>query len=117
MLQHVALETREDDVEAAIAFWALLGFEQVAVPEGQAGRTHWVQRGDTQIHLLHADDPVVPPQGHAAVVAEDFDATVAALEAAGHAVEQRRQHWGVPRAFARSPGGHMVELMAAPPPG
>jgi catechol 2,3-dioxygenase-like lactoylglutathione lyase family enzyme len=115
MLQHVALETREQDVEASIAFWALLGFEVVEVPPGLAGRTHWVQRGSTQIHLLLTDDPVVPPAGHAAVVAEDYDATLAALRAAGHPVDDHPQHWGVPRAFVTSPSGHSVEVMSAPP--
>jgi len=117
MLQHVAIETREEDADAAIAFWALLGFEQVAVPPGLAGRTHWVQRDGTQIHLLLTDDPVVPPFGHPAVVPDDFDAAVAALSAAGYDVDQHPQHWGVPRAFVIAPGGHQVEVMAAPPPG
>jgi catechol 2,3-dioxygenase-like lactoylglutathione lyase family enzyme len=117
MLQHVALETREKDVDAVLAFWSLLGFEPVAVPPGLAGRTHWVQRGGTQIHLLLARDPVVPPKGHAAVVADDYAATLEALRAAGHAVDPRAEHWGAPRAFVTDPSGHVVEVMAAPPPG
>jgi catechol 2,3-dioxygenase-like lactoylglutathione lyase family enzyme len=117
VLQHVALETREQDVEAALAFWALLGFEPVAVPPGLAGRTHWVQRGGTQIHLLLTADPVVPRGGHAAVVADDYDATLDALRAAGHPVDPHPEHWGVPRAFVTSPSGHAVEVMSAPPPG
>ena len=117
MLQHVALETREQDVEAALAFWALLGFEPVAVPLGLAGRTHWVQRDGTQIHLLLTADPVVPRAGHAAVVPDDYDATLAALRAAGHPVDTHPEHWGVPRAFVTSPSGHAVEVMSAPPPG
>ena len=60
----------------------------------------WAERAGTQVHLLLTDDPVVPPQGHAAVVAEDYDATLAALRAAGHPVESHPEHWGVPRAFA-----------------
>jgi catechol 2,3-dioxygenase-like lactoylglutathione lyase family enzyme len=74
-----------------------------------------VQAGETQVHLLYADDPVVPPQGHVAVVCAAFDETVAALGAAGFDVEPRTRHWGAARAYVRSPGGHRVELMASPP--
>jgi hypothetical protein len=38
-----------------------------------------------------------------------------ALTAAGFPVDRRTAHWGAPRAFTRSPGGHRVEVMAAPP--
>lgn len=115
MLQHVALETHPAEVEAEVAFWALLGFSEVAVPATLQGRASWLQHGGTQIHLLYGDDPVVPPKGHAAVVVEGFEEAYAALEAAGHPIERRREHWGSPRALATSPGGHRVELMAAPP--
>jgi catechol 2,3-dioxygenase-like lactoylglutathione lyase family enzyme len=117
MLQHVAHETREEDVEAVLAFWALLGFEPVAPPPTLAGRTKWVQRGGTQIHLLLTGDPVVPRSGHAAVVAADYGATLDALRAAGHPVDPRAEHWGAPRAFVTDPSGHVVEVMSSPPPG
>ena len=115
MLQHVANETRRGDVEAVVAFWALLGFEPVEPPPSLRGRTHWVQRGGTQIHLLLTEEPVVPPAGHAAVFVEDYDAALAALRAAGHPVDPRAEHWGAPRAFVTDPSGHRIEVMAAPP--
>jgi catechol 2,3-dioxygenase-like lactoylglutathione lyase family enzyme len=117
-LHHVSLETRPDDVEAEVAFWALLGFSRVQPPGALGARATWVQSADgvSQIHLLYASDPVVMPKGHVAVVApEPFEECVAALEAAGHAVEPRTQHWGVPRSYVRSPAGHLVEVMASPP--
>jgi catechol 2,3-dioxygenase-like lactoylglutathione lyase family enzyme len=117
MLQHVANETRREDVDAVVAFWELLGFARVEPPPGLRERAVWLQRAGTQIHLLFADDPVVPPSGHAAVVAEDYEATLAALRGAGHPVEPRTQHWGVPRAVATDPSGHRVEVMSGPPPG
>ena len=55
------------------------------------------------------------PLGHVAVVADDYAATVARLEGAGFAVEPRARHWGAARSFVRTPAGHRVELMAAPP--
>jgi catechol 2,3-dioxygenase-like lactoylglutathione lyase family enzyme len=115
VIQHVALETRREDAQAANAFWELLGFEPVAPPESLKDRADWLQRGQTQIHLLWDDDPTSPPEGHVAVVLDDYDATVQRLRDAGHEVEPRREHWGAPRAFVRAPGGHRVEVMAAPP--
>jgi catechol 2,3-dioxygenase-like lactoylglutathione lyase family enzyme len=115
MLQHVALETHPDDVDAVLAFWALLGFAPVDPPASLREHTRWVERSGTQIHLLLTDDPVAPPAGHAAVVLDDYDATLAALRAAGHPVDPRREHWGAPRAFVTDPSGHRVEVMAAPP--
>jgi catechol 2,3-dioxygenase-like lactoylglutathione lyase family enzyme len=116
MLHHVSIETRPADVEAELGFWALLGFERVDPPATLEDRAAWVQRAGTQVHLLYARETVVPPQGHVAVVAQGWVGTVERLEAAGFHVEPRTQHWGVPRGYVRSPGGHLVELMAAPPP-
>jgi catechol 2,3-dioxygenase-like lactoylglutathione lyase family enzyme len=115
-LQHVSLETRRDAVEAELAFWALLGFDEVQPPPGLVGIASWVAREGTQIHLLHADQPVVMPHGHVAVVAADYEAAVARLRHAGHDVRPTREHWGAGRSFVRTPAGHVVEVMAAPPP-
>ena len=116
MIQHVSLECRPDDADAVLAFWALLGFEEVDPPAGLAGRSRWCDRDGQQVHLLLTDDPVAPPSGHCAVVAEDYDATLARLRDAGFEPDPRAEHWGARRSFVRAPGGHRVELMAAPPP-
>ncbi|MDP1848167.1 MAG: VOC family protein [Solirubrobacteraceae bacterium] len=115
MIQHVAIEVREADVAACVRFWALLGFDRVEAPPALAARSTWVQAGATQIHLLYADAPVVAPQGHVAVVATDFAATLDALRAAGYEPQPRREYWGSPRAFVRCPAGHRVEVMAFAP--
>lgn len=115
MIQHVALEVREADGEAEVAFWVLLGFAEVRPPEELAVRSRWVERQGTQVHLLWAENPVVPPAGHVAVVCRDHAATLDRLREGGLAPEPRAEHWGVPRAFMRSPAGHRVEVMAAPP--
>jgi hypothetical protein len=49
-------------------------------------------------------------------VASDFDAAISRLRGAGFEVEDARELWGEPRAFALLPGGGRVELIAAPPP-
>ncbi|MDX6680073.1 MAG: hypothetical protein QOG94_112 [Solirubrobacteraceae bacterium] len=115
MIQHVAVEVREADVEACVRFWALLGFERVAAPDALAARSTWVQAGPTQIHLLYVDEPHVAPEGHVAVVVADHDATLAALREAGFEPQPRTRYWGSPRAFVRCPAGHRVELMAFAP--
>ncbi|HWI07068.1 MAG TPA: VOC family protein [Solirubrobacteraceae bacterium] len=117
MIAHVALEVREQDVEGCVRFWALLGFAGVEAPAALAGRATWVQAGETQIHLLYADSPALPPEGHVAVIVDDFAATMSALRDAGFDPQQRTRHWGSPRAFVRSPSGHRVELMAFAPQG
>ena len=114
-LQHVSLEVAPADVPDELGFWALLGFAQVEPPGSLGERAAWVQRDGTQIHLLFAESPVVPPSGHAAVVAEDFEAAMTSLRDAGLNPEERTRHWGEARAFVQTPAGHVVEVMAAPP--
>ncbi len=115
MIQHVAIEVREQDAQACAGFWKLLGFARVEAPEALAARSLWVQAQNTQVHLLYAEQPLVPAEGHVAVVVEDYDATLAALREAGFEPAPRTQHWGSPRAFVRCPAGHRVELMAFAP--
>jgi catechol 2,3-dioxygenase-like lactoylglutathione lyase family enzyme len=117
MIQHVALETRRTDALVAAAFWQELGFALVDPPRTLADRAAWLEREGTQIHLLWTDAPTVQREGHVAVVVADYEATLGRLRAGGYAVEPRTEHWGSPRAFTRAPGGHRVELMAAPPTG
>jgi catechol 2,3-dioxygenase-like lactoylglutathione lyase family enzyme len=115
VIQHVALETARTDAAAAEEFWQLLGFDPVDPPATLRDRAAWLQKGATQVHLLWSDTPVAPPEGHVAVVADDYDETIARLRDAGYDVDPRDQHWGSPRAFVSAPGGHRVEVMAAPP--
>lgn len=116
MLHHVSIEVDPDDVEDCVACWRLLGFERIEAAEALGGHVTWLEREGTQIHLIHSEAATVPALGHAAVIVADFEATFAALERAGHAPERHRELWGEPRAFVTMPGGHKVELMAAPPP-
>ena len=85
MLHHVSLEVPTAEVERAVGFWRLLGFAQVGEPDVLGGYV------------------------------TDSEAAFAALEEGGFKPQRHRELWGQPRAFARMPGGHLVELMAAPP--
>lgn len=115
MIQHVTWEVHQSRVSDCVAFYELLGFEQVEPPPSLRDRAAWVERGGTQIHLMHVEEPVVLPQGHVAVVVGEWEETLARLRGAGHSVEPRREHWGSPRAYVRDPAGNLVELMAFPP--
>jgi catechol 2,3-dioxygenase-like lactoylglutathione lyase family enzyme len=115
VIQHVALETARADGAEAQAFWRAVGFVDVEAPPSLRDRAAWLERAGTQIHLLWTEAPTAPSEGHVAVVVADYDATLERLRAAGHTVAPRTEHWGAPRAFATAPGGHRVELMAAPP--
>lgn len=115
MLQHVTLEVAPGDIERSIELWELLGFRQVEPPAALAETFTWLEREGTQIHLERNEMPTIPPHGHAAVVVADFDGTVERLRGQSFEVTPGREHWGAPRAKAVAPGGHIVELMAAPP--
>jgi catechol 2,3-dioxygenase-like lactoylglutathione lyase family enzyme len=114
MLQHVGIEVRPADIERSVELWELLGFERVEPPESLAEFT-WLERNGTQIHLLPTEAPTVPPHAHVAVVAPNFEEAFEQIAAAGFEIERRSEHWGAPRAKVTAPGGHLVELMAAPP--
>jgi catechol 2,3-dioxygenase-like lactoylglutathione lyase family enzyme len=119
MIQHVTRDIRRSELEPCSTFYGLLGFEPVPVPAGIEGRAVWLERSGTQIHLMFVDEAVAAerrPTGHVGVVVAEYAATVEGLEAAGHRVEPRREHWGAPRSYVRDPAGHLVELMASPPP-
>ncbi len=90
--------------------------EQVEPPASLRDRALWLAHDGTQVHLLFAEHPVAAPEGHLAVVLDDYGGVLETLKRAGHDPEPRREHWGSPRAFVRDPAGHRVELMAAPPP-
>ncbi|MEX0621084.1 MAG: VOC family protein [Solirubrobacterales bacterium] len=115
MIHHVALETDPEVLAEEILFWQLAGFVEVPVPTPVDQGHVWLEREGTQVHLMSLTDPTVPLRGHVAIVAPDFDATLRRLRSAGFELQEGRELWGERRAKARTPAGHTVELMAAPP--
>ncbi len=116
MLHHVSLEVDPATVADEGRFWTAAGFTEVPAPKALGEDYTWFERAGTQIHLMHVTDPVVPVRGHVAVVAPDFDVTLARLREAGFEPREGRELWGAARAKALTPAGHTVELMASPPP-
>jgi hypothetical protein len=115
MLHHISIEVEPGDAERWGELLGLIGFVRIGAPEALGGRIPWFEREATQVHLIVTEGATAPVLGHGAFVAPDFDATVAALERAGFEVEQHRELWGEKRSFILAPGGHRVEIMAAPP--
>lgn len=115
MLHHISLEVDPAVVADEARFWVAAGFVQVPAPEALGSRYTWFERNGTQIHLIAVDEPVVPAEGHAAIVAADFETALARLREAGFEVREGRELWGAARAKAVTPTGHAVELMASPP--
>ena len=71
---------------------------------------------DIQMHLLYSDAPAVGGEGHVAFVVRDYDEVIARLRDAGHEAAPRAEHFGAPRTQARTPAGHLIEIMAPPHP-
>ncbi len=116
MLQHVSVEVMPADAERYFEMLRLIGFAEVEAPPELGGMIPWYEREGTQVHVIVTDGATVPLLGHAAFVARDFDADLAALAEAGFEVEEHAQLWGARRSFILGPGGHRVELMESPPP-
>ena len=116
MLQHVSIEVPPEEAERSIEFWGLVGFKEVDSPEALGSSVRWLENQGTQIHLILTEGHTAPVLGHPAVVVPDHAEAKRRLREAGFEVEDTRQLWGADRAFAIAPGGHRVELMAAPPP-
>lgn len=117
MLHHVAIEVLPGDGERFGEMLEAIGFERSEAPAELEGRIPWYERAGTQVHLILTEGATVPALGHAAFVATDFEADVERLRAGGFEVTEARELWGEQRAFVLAPGGHRIELMAAPPTG
>ena len=115
MLQHVTLEVKPDQVRDCVAFWALLGFTEMTPPPLLRHRFVWVERAGTQIHLVPVEQPIAAREGHVAVLAEDFQATLERLTGAGYQLREGTNAWDAPRSFVRDPAGHLIEVMSKAP--
>jgi hypothetical protein len=116
MLHHVSLEVLPADADAFADLLPAIGWEPLEAPEALGGNVDWYERQGTQIHLIRTEGATVPVLGHPALVVEDFAAAIEELRRRGFEVQDARELWGEPRAFVIAPGGHRIELMAAPPP-
>jgi catechol 2,3-dioxygenase-like lactoylglutathione lyase family enzyme len=115
MLHHVTLEVSGGDADRFAELLGAIGFAAVPAPETLGEGFRWFEHAGTQVHLAIVEAPVAPPIGHAAFVVAPLEPVLERLAGLGFEVEERRRHWGARRVFVAAPGGHRVELMAAPP--
>jgi catechol 2,3-dioxygenase-like lactoylglutathione lyase family enzyme len=118
MIQHVSREIPPSLLPKCLDFYALLGFEPIALPEGLEGRAVWLARVGARekphLHLMLVEQ-AKPVSGHVAFVVQPYEETLGRLRDAGFEVDPRREHWGAPRAYVRDPASNLVELMAWAP--
>jgi hypothetical protein len=122
VLHHASLEITREGADAEVAFWSLLGYEEIApLTASLAERSRWVQDATgasrDQVHLVYEAEPTIPRRAHLAVVRGEYAPTLAALRAAGLEVLEREPYWDSPRAFVHSPAGHRIEVMGFAPRG
>src|SRR3954464_3017293 len=99
MLQNASLEVPPDRVRECVAFWQMLGFEEMEPPPRLGGRFTWVQREGTQIHLTPGVDRMNRREGPVAVVAPDYETSLRLLLDAGFELRAGSNAWDAPRAF------------------
>ncbi len=117
MLQHVSLEVPPEQAERFAELLGAIGFAPVPAPAALGEAVRWFADGSgaSQVHLILTEGATAPALGHAAFVVDGFAAAITALRQRGFEVTPARELWGEARAFVLAPGGHRLELMAAPP--
>jgi catechol 2,3-dioxygenase-like lactoylglutathione lyase family enzyme len=117
-LDHVQLAMPAGAEAEAEAFYSgVLGFEVLAKPEPLASRGgRWFISGHVQVHLGVEADFRPARKAHPALVVDDFDALVAALDAAGIEWRPDTELPGVRRCHVNDPFGNRVELIAQATP-
>lgn len=114
MLHHVSIEVDPADADAFGQLLGAIGFEFLESPDPLGDAVRWYESDGTQVHLILTEAATAPVLGHAAFVAPDFDATLAAIGELGHEVQEARELWGERRAFVLAPSGQgAAELIPA----
>ncbi len=119
MTHYLHTMIRVSDPEATIAFFALIGLEEVRRHSSEAGRFTLIflaapgQEGIAELELTHNWDPEDYAGGrnfgHLAYRVEDIYATCQALMDAGHTIHRPPRDGHM--AFVKSPDGISVELL------
>lgn len=116
MLHHVSLEVHPSQADRFGELLRTIGFEPATAPGVLGDAVHWYERASTQVHLILSEAATAPVLGHAAFVVDRYEETIGKLRGSGFEINEARELWGAPRSFLLAPGGHRLELMAAPPP-
>ena len=121
-MKYLHTMVRVSDLDASLAFYRLLGLEELKRQDSEAGRFTLIflaAPGDSsaQVELTHNWDPEAYTGGrnfgHLAYAVDDIYATCARLHAGGVTISRPPRDGRM--AFVRSPDGISVELLQAGP--
>ena len=121
-MKYLHTRVRVSDLDASLAFYRLLGLEELKRQDSEAGRFTLIflaAPGDSsaQVELTHNWDPEAYTGGrnfgHLAYAVDDIYATCARLAAGGVTISRPPRDGRM--AFVRSPDGISVELLQAGP--
>ena len=116
-IHHVQLAMPEGREREAVAFYAgLLALSQVEKPPALKARGGaWFEAGDVRVHL--GVEPGFRParKAHPAFAADDLEALLAKLDAAGIEIRRDSLLPGYRRAYVSDPFGNRIELLEACP--
>ncbi|MFG1998850.1 VOC family protein [Spirillospora sp. NPDC048911] len=109
-IRRVVPDLRSADLDAARAFYARLGLEEV-MNLGWVSTLASPDNPTAQIILFRHDEP--EPQPAMSIEVDDVDGAYAAMRAAGSEIvyELRDEPWGVRRFFVRDPDGNIVNVV------
>ena len=112
-IEHVQLALPPGEEAAARAFYTgLLGIPEVPKPPGLAARGGcWFEGTGVKVHLGVEADFRPAKKAHPALLVDDLDAMIAALEAAALAVTPGDPVGGRARCYVDDPFGNRIELM------
>lgn len=113
-LHHVNIVVRPGETDQLVGFYTeVLGLQAVDKPaEGTSPGGAWFDISDThQLHISERSDAVMHDDMHFGLVVDDFDATLARLEAAGAPWQPQADLFGGRRGSTRDPLGHRIELL------
>lgn len=111
-VHHITLVVR--DLEEARHFYEqFLGLSPVDRPDYDFAGA-WYRCGDTEVHLLVAEEHPGPSRRHVAFETGDFDRVLRSLDSARvHVVGGPgvRSHDGTRYVFVQDPGGNIIEIV------
>ncbi|MCA1712433.1 MAG: hypothetical protein LC789_12655 [Actinobacteria bacterium] len=114
-LHHVNVVVAPGRTDAVVSFYELLGLTRAPKPTAGVAQTGaWFDfpGGGTQVHVSEKPGDRHPEQ-HFAVVVDDLDEVVGALQSAGHAWSAKPQIGGARRGMTADPEGNAVEVVEA----
>jgi catechol 2,3-dioxygenase-like lactoylglutathione lyase family enzyme len=113
-LHHANVLVKPGETAKVVDFYAdVLGLTRIEKPaEGTTGGGAWFEiDGSTQLHISERADAVMHDDMHFALIVDDFDATLAALQAAGAPWRDQADLFGGRRGSTQDPLGNRIELL------